>query len=88
MKTKLQTLVEAFDAGDLRRAVAIAARFPQLGAHRSAVLDAHMAFTNERFCRALKKDPEALKAAGRQALLDGWITPRRSKTAPQATPAA
>lgn len=68
METKLNQLKTAALAGNWQGAVAIAARFPQLGAIRSAVLDAHAAYTNPRFLTQLGKDPEALKAAGAQAL--------------------
>ena len=55
-------------AGDWRRAVAFAARFPQLGEHRGAILDAQLAYTNPAFARGVRKDPDALIAAGIAAL--------------------
>jgi hypothetical protein len=66
--TKLSAVRAAMAAGDWRRAVALAARFPQLGDERAAILDAHMAWTNPGFVRGLRKDPELLKAAGAIAL--------------------
>jgi len=69
MKTKLDTLRDAADRGDWRGAIAIAARFPQLGAHRAAVLDAHTAYTNPRFLAQLGRDPAAAIAEGRAALI-------------------
>lgn len=73
MKTKLETLKEAFAAGDVRKAVGIAAKFPRLGEYRNAILDAHLAFTNPAFCRGIKKDPDALIEAGRAALVAAYI---------------
>jgi hypothetical protein len=67
--TKLSQVLAALDAGDLRRAISIAARFPDLGAHRAAILDAHIAFTNPGFVRQLRRDPDALIHAGRAALM-------------------
>ncbi|MDQ5902726.1 MAG: hypothetical protein QG672_312, partial [Pseudomonadota bacterium] len=52
METKLQTLKNAAAAGEWQKAFAIAARFPRLGAHRNAILDAHSAYTNPRFLRS------------------------------------
>lgn len=76
------------NAGDVRKAMSIAAKFPRLGAYRNAILDAHMAFTNPAFCLGIKKNPAALIEAGRAALVAAYITPQHSKTAPQAMPAA
>ena len=66
--TKLNQLRGHMARGEWERAFAIAARFPRLGVVRNAVLDAHMAVTNPRFVRGLKKDPAELIAAGRAAL--------------------
>lgn len=68
METKLSKLKAAAAAGDWNSALRIAARFPQLGADRGAILDAHLAITNPRFCAGIKKDPDALLAAGIAAL--------------------
>lgn len=68
METKLEMVRRALRANDPKKAIAIAARFPRLGAWRDAILDAHMAYTNPRFCMALHKDPAALIAAGRIAI--------------------
>lgn len=68
MDTKLSAVQAAMAAGDWQRAIALAARFPRLGDEREAILDAHTAWTNPGFVRGLRKDPEALKAAGAAAL--------------------
>lgn len=57
-------------AGDWQAAVRLAARFPRLGDHRAAILDAHSAYTNARFIAQLGKDPQRLQDDGRAALLD------------------
>ena len=72
MQTKLETLKQAAAANDWRQAIAIAARFPRLGAIRDAVLDAHMAFTNPRFLQQIKRDPDACIAAGRSAIIAAY----------------
>ena len=72
MQTKLSTLETAFFAGDFKKAIAIAAKFPRLGEHRNAILDAHMAFTNPRWMRCLGKDIDACIASGVAALRDRY----------------
>lgn len=67
--SKLDQLRACASCNDWRGAIAIAARFPRLGAHRAAVLDAHTAFTNPRFLAQIGRDPEAAIAAGRSALI-------------------
>jgi hypothetical protein len=67
-QTKLSAVRAAMAAGDWQRAIALAARFPQLGPQRAAILDAHGAYTNPRFALQLGKDLDALKAAGIAAL--------------------
>lgn len=71
---KIEILRAAMCAGDWQRAVAIAAKFPRLGAVRGAVLDAHMAYTNPRFAVQIGKDIEKMKAAGHAALLQQYST--------------
>ncbi|KUZ70684.1 hypothetical protein WI38_32835 [Burkholderia ubonensis] len=56
-------------AGHWQEAIRVAARFPQLGAERAAILDAHGAYTNPRFFAQLGKDVETLKRAGQRALV-------------------
>lgn len=72
METKLQTLKTAAAAGDWQRAIAIAARFPRLGAHRAAVLDAHGAYTNPRFMAQIGRDVDACIEAGKSALIAAY----------------
>lgn len=72
MKTKLQNLKDAAAAGDWRKAIAIAARFPRLGAIRCDVLDAHTAYTNPRFLAQIGKEAEVCKEAGKLALIGAY----------------
>lgn len=68
METKLSKLKACAAQGDWPGALRIAARFPQLGKERGAILDAHMAATNPRFLTQLRKDPDAALQAGIAAL--------------------
>lgn len=68
MQTKIAILREHMEAGRWRDAIRLAARFPQLGEHRGAILDAHLAYTNPAFARGVRKDPDVMIAAGIAAL--------------------
>jgi hypothetical protein len=68
MQTKLSQLKDAYHAGDTAKAIRIAARFPDLGAHRNAILDANIAITNPRWTLNMKRDIEQTIAAGIDAL--------------------
>ncbi len=68
METKLSKLKAAAAAGDWPGAIRIAARFPQLGEERGAILGAHQAIIRPEFCRQIGKDPEAEIEAGIAAL--------------------
>ena len=70
--TKLDTLKAAANAGDWRTALSIAARFPRLGAHRNAILDAHTAYTNPRFLAQIGRDVNACIEAGKLALVTAY----------------
>lgn len=66
---KIDQLRAHMAAGEWQQAISLAAKFPRLGSIRAAVLDAHMAFTNPRFCAGIRKDPAQLIAAGQAALI-------------------
>lgn len=70
--TKLALLKEAAAAGDWRKALAIAAKFPQLGEHKRAITTAHECNVRPGFYRQLGKDPEALVQAGIAALRERY----------------
>lgn len=67
-RTKLSAVVDAMRADDWHQAIRLAAKFPDLGKQRCAILDAHTAITNPSFMRQLRRDPEAVIEAGKQAL--------------------
>lgn len=73
MQSKLSIVQAHIAAERWREAIRVAARFPDLGAERGAILDAHMAFTNPRFCLGIRKDPEALIEAGKRALAAKYL---------------
>ena len=66
--TKLDSLKAAAERNDWRAALAIAARFPDIGDHAAAIKRAHEAAWHPEFARQLGKDPNALIAAGIAAL--------------------
>lgn len=68
METKLSKLVAAALAGDWQTAIRIAARFPDLGEQRDAIKRAHEVQFNPAFYQQLGFEPEALFAAGVEAL--------------------
>ena len=69
METKLSAVQAAMQSDNWQLAIRLAARFPRLGEHRNAILDAHGAYTNPRFAAQLGRDVEALKTLGRNALV-------------------
>lgn len=71
-QTKISQLRALMAAGDKKRALAFAAKFPQLGQHRDAILRGHQAFTNPSFTKAIKRDPDADIEAGWAALNDAY----------------
>ena len=70
--TKLDTLKTAAAAGEWQKAFAIAARFPRLGAHRNAIIDAHSAYTNPRFLTQIGRDVGACIEGGKLALIAAY----------------
>ncbi len=69
---KIDQLRALMDAGDWRAAISLAAKFPQLGAHKVAVLRAQEAYVRPDFQRQLGRDPQRLIEAGIAALRAGW----------------
>lgn len=72
MDTKLSAVTAAMDAGDWQRAIALAAKFPRLGAHRNAILDAHTAYTNPRFLAQIGRSIEGCIDSGKSALIAAY----------------
>jgi hypothetical protein len=60
MVTKISILKRHAAAGDWRKAISMAAKFPRLGKERNIILDAQLAYTNPRFIKQIGKDPEKL----------------------------
>ena len=69
-RTKTSIIQHHIANGDWRKAISVAARLHRLDKHRVPILDAQGAYTNPRFYQQLGKDPDALIAAGRAALID------------------
>ncbi len=72
METKISILRTHMTKGDWPKAIALAAKFPRLGAHRNAILDAQLALTNPSFIKGIKKDPQQLIEAGKAALIAAY----------------
>ena len=68
-QTKLSIVKAHMAQNEWDDALRLAAKFPQLGEERNAILSAHGAYTNPRFYTQIGKDIEQLKAAGRAALI-------------------
>lgn len=71
-RTKISILREHVAAERWQKAISIAAKFPRLGEHKETILRAHGAYTNPHFYAQIGKDIEALKEAGRTALLEKY----------------
>ena len=67
-KSKLSTLREMWARHDFAGAIKMAAKFPNLGAERDAILAARDALNNPRFVKQLGKDPVEVYFAGQKAL--------------------
>lgn len=66
--TKLSCLKAAAESGDWPGALAIAAKFPNLGAEKTAIMRAWEAVARPDFQRQLGRDPQALIDTGICAL--------------------
>ena len=73
--TKLSQLRSLMAADQWSDALAVAARFPRLGAHAVAITRAHNARLRPCFYQELGQDPAALVAAGVAALRDRYGDP-------------
>lgn len=68
MKTKLETLKEAYNAGDYRKALSIAAKFPRLGEEKDTIMLAQGCITNPSFYKQIGKDIDKCINEGIEAL--------------------
>ena len=72
MIRKIDLLRDAMNAGEWKKALSIAAKFPRLGTQRTQILRGHEAYTNPRFYAQIGKDPEHLIAEGIAALKERY----------------
>lgn len=74
METKLSKVKEAFDKHDFKKALALAAKFPDLGEQRTAIKRAHESYHSANFYKQLGHDIPQLRIDGIKALAEryGW----------------
>jgi hypothetical protein len=72
MELKIVTLRRMIAANDWTAAIKFAAKFPRLGDARDAILSAKDALQNPAFYRQLRRDPDAVVAAGVVALVQQY----------------
>lgn len=70
--TKLGKIKGYVAAGDMRAAILMAAKFPNLGQHKRAILSAREAYLRPDFQRQLGRDPAALIDAGVRAIRERY----------------
>ena len=66
--SKKDQIVRFLKTGQPDKALAMAAKFPDLGEHKDAITKGANALRNPDFYRQIKQDPDALVAAGVAAL--------------------
>lgn len=66
--TKLSAVKKAAESGDWCQAIILAAKFQDLGEQRNAILQAREAINRPDFQRQINRNPDALIAAGIEAL--------------------
>lgn len=69
MDKKIHTLKNLMAAGKWEKAIKFAAKFPRLGNERDAILSASAALLSPGIYRSMGRDPDALIAAGKSALI-------------------
>lgn len=68
MQTKLSQVKAAYEANNFHKAIQLAAKFPDLGKERAAILDAHLTITNPRWACQLNLNLDQTIDAGIKAL--------------------
>lgn len=68
--SKLAMVQTAMQSGDWEKAICIAAKFPELGDHKKPISRAYSAYTNPRSAVQLFGDLDAVKEAGRIAMIE------------------
>lgn len=71
--SKKDQIVRLLKTGQNDKALAMAAKFQDLGAHRDAITKGNNAARNPDFYRQIKQDPAALVAAGVAALRERYL---------------
>lgn len=69
---KIDQLRAIAASGDWEKTIKFAAKFPRLGKHRNAILDAKEAIIRPDFLRQINRDPGALISAGKIALVEKY----------------
>jgi hypothetical protein len=72
-ESKLSRLLRMMTAEDWEGALRMAAKFPDLGAHKAAITRAWDAHQSPSLYRQMGKDPAALWAAGIEALKERYL---------------
>lgn len=82
MKKQIDILRELWAAGEYRKALKLAAKWPRLGAQARAIKDGWDATSNPGFYRQINKNPDAMYKAGLAAVAERYGLPLpRSKNA-------
>ena len=68
MQTKTSVLKDYMQAGEWDKALSLAAKFPQLGEHKDAIVRGHEANVHSSFYAQLGKNPDQMRSAGIEAL--------------------
>ena len=84
--TKLSKVQAHMEKGEWRQALAIAARFPQLGKEAEAIKLGHEAWAHPDFYKQIGKDVEQLRKAGADARVQKYGPRPAKKTAAKAAP--
>ena len=66
--TKLSRLLGLMERGEWKKALSLAAKFPQLGNHKDAIVRGHEACVRPDFYRQMDRDPNVLMIIGIVAL--------------------
>lgn len=78
-RTKLSFVIEAMQNDDWAKALSLASKFQDLGPQRQAITRAHGCLSNPRFFSQTCKDMPAAIEAGKQALIDRYLSAPHSK---------
>ncbi len=66
--TKLSVLLDHMEKGEWEKALSLAAKFHDLGEHKEAITRGHNAVVNRTFYIQIKRNPDMLIEAGKEAL--------------------